>query len=373
MVQGTQCVVVGAGVIGLAIARRLARGGSEVVILEAEDAFGTVTSARNSEVLHAGIYYAPGSLKARLCVSGLNDLYRYCQSRGVAHARTGKLIVAASAGQADAMLALAENGRANGVEGLEWLDRARALELEPALACEGALSSPSTGIIDSHGLMLSYLGEAEDAGAAVAYRSRLTGGEVRGGGGFRLRVAGPDGAETALECSTLVNAAGLGAQDVAGSIAGLPSASVPARHLCKGSYFTMTGKAPFSRLIYPAPDSASLGIHLTLDLAGQARFGPDQEWVREIDYAVDPARGDAFYGAIRRYWPDLPDGALEPAYAGVRPKVQAPDEPPADFVIQGPGDHGVAGLVCLYGLESPGLTASLAIADMVAGLVLEAG
>lgn len=372
MVQSTECVVVGAGVIGLAVARRVARGGSEVIVLEAEDGFGTATSSRNSEVLHAGIYYTPGSLKARLCVSGLGDLYRYCQSRGVAHARTGKLIVAATTGQAEVLLALAENGRANGVEGLEWLDRARAVELEPALACAGALASPSTGIIDSHGLMLSYLGEAEDAGAAVAYRSRLTGAEVKPGGGFRLRVRGPDGAEAALECGALVNAAGLGAQDVAGSIEGLPADSVPARHLCKGSYFTVTGRAPFRRLIYPAPDSASLGIHLTLDLAGQARFGPDQEWVGKIDYAVEPARAEAFYGAIRRYWPDLPDGALEPAYAGIRPKVQAPGEPPADFVIQGPGEHGVAGLVCLYGLESPGLTASLAIADMVAALLLEA-
>lgn len=353
-------MVVGAGVIGLAIARALAKKGQEVIVLEAADAIGTGTSSRNSEVIHAGIYYAQDSLKARLCVTGKAQLYDYCAARGVDHKRCGKLIVATSAAQLDDLKRIQAHAKANGVDDLTWLDRAAVHAMEPALKAEAALLSPSTGIIDSHGLMLAYQGDAEAAGAMIAYLSPFETARVVDDG-FVLSVGGAEPME--LACRTLINAAGLGAQKVANALEGLDKAHVPPLYLAKGNYFTLSSRAPFSHLIYPVPEQAGLGVHLTLDLQGQARFGPDVEWVDAVDYTVDPSRGDSFYAAIRRYWPDLADGALAPGYAGIRPKLQAPGEPARDFLMQGPAVHGVPGLVNLFGMESPGLTASLAIAD----------
>jgi L-2-hydroxyglutarate oxidase LhgO len=360
-------LVIGAGVVGLAAARALARTGREVVIAEALDAFGSVTSARNSEVIHAGLYYPTGSLKARWCVRGREQLYAYCAERGIAHRRCGKLIVATAESQHAKLAALQAQAVANGVHDLQPLGAAEARALEPALACTAALHSPSTGIIDSHGLMLALLGDAEAAGAALALCSPVTGGAVTADG-LVVEVGGV--APTTLRAREVVNAAGLSAPTVARALRGLP-APVPAARFCKGSYFACAGRAPFSRLIYPLPEAAGLGVHVTLDLAGQMRFGPDVEWLdgvadaAALDYRVDPARQAGMADAIRRYWPALPDGALAPAYAGVRPKISAPDEPAADFRLDGPAAHGVAGLVNLFGIESPGLTACLAIADAV--------
>lgn len=368
MVDHVECVIVGAGVVGLAIARRLAGAGREVLVLEAADAIGTATSSRSSEVVHAGIYYSEGSLKARLCVAGKNALYDYCAARGIAHARLGKLIVAMSDGEAAALAALAARGRANGVGDLRFVEGAEAKAMEPELRCTAALLSPSTGIVDSHALMLAYQGDAETDGAVVALRSRLVSGRITETG-FRLEAVDGAGTLTSLACGALVNAAGLGAQEVASSLDGLAARRIPRRYLNKGSYFSLTGRSPFRHLVYPVPGSASLGVHATLDLAGRTRFGPDQQWVDEIDYRVDPSRGRVFSESIRRYYPALADGALQPDYAGIRPKVQAPGTPPADFVIDGPGDHGVPGLVNLFGIESPGLTASLAIAGHVADML----
>ncbi|RTL50135.1 MAG: NAD(P)/FAD-dependent oxidoreductase [Rhodocyclaceae bacterium] len=364
--EQVDCVVIGAGVVGLAVARRLAAAGREVVIVEAEDAIGTGISARNSEVIHAGIYYPRGSLKARLCVAGRKQLYDYCAQRGIAHRRCGKLIVATAPHQLPDLARIAEAARANGVDDLAPLSAEEARVLEPALSCVAALHSPSTGIVDSHGLMLSLLGDAERDGAVLALKSRVTGGAV-GPDGIELTVES-DGVMT-LRARTVVNCAGLGAQSVARALAGLPAVSVPPLHYAKGNYFSFAGRAPFSRLIYPVPEAAGLGVHLTLDLGGQARFGPDVEWIDAIDYRVSPARAEAFYGEIRRYWPALPDGALNPAYAGIRPKPHAPGEAARDFLFSGPADHGLPGLVNLYGIESPGLTASLAIADHVSDLL----
>lgn len=364
--ERVDCIVIGAGVVGLAVARRLALEGREVVVLEAEDAIGMHTSSRNSEVIHAGIYYAPGSLKARLCVPGRLALYRYCEEHGVAHRRCGKLIVAAHEGHRPALEKLHAQANANGVGDLQWLTAAQALAMEPQLACVAALFSPSTGIIDSHGLMLAYQGDAEARGAAIALRSPVQGGRITGDG-IELEVGGAQ--PMRIQARVVVNSAGLHAQRVASSLHGLPADRVPPSYYCKGNYYSLAGRAPFSRLIYPVPEAAGLGVHLTLDLAGQARFGPDVEWVEAIDYRVDPRRSDAFYREIRRYWPRLADRALQPAYSGIRPKIQAPGEPARDFLIEGPGDHGVAGLVNLFGIESPGLTASLAIADHVHDLM----
>ncbi len=366
MTERVECVVVGAGVVGLAVARRLAMAGREVVVLEAAETIGTGTSSRNSEVIHAGIYYATDSLKARLCVAGNEALYAYCAARAIAHARVGKIIVATNDDEVAILHRLRDQGLTNRVPGLEIIDGAATRALEPRIISAGALLSPSSGIIDSHGLMLSLQGDAEAHGAAFAFNTPLVGGKA-GAEGIRIEAGGA--APMALDCAVLVNAAGLGAQAVAAAIDGIPAATIPRRHLAKGSYFTLSGKAPFSRLIYPVPGPASLGIHFTVDLGGRPRFGPDAEWVDDIDYDVDPRRAEAFYAAIRRYWPDLADGALHPAYAGVRPKVQAPGEPPADFVIQGAAVHGVPGLVNLFGIESPGLTASMAIADHVAAML----
>ncbi len=359
-------VVVGAGVIGLAVARALALQGREVLVLEAEATIGSATSSRNSEVIHAGIYYPTDSNKARFCVAGKQALYRFCVSHGVAHARCGKLVVAADEAQAASLEALQCRAAANGVADLRLVDRAELRELEPEVVGALALLSPSTGIIDSHGFMLALQGDAEAAGAMVAYKSPLLSGHVTGRG-IRLAVGGVQPIE--LLCARLVNAAGLHAQALARRLDGLPSDSIPPLHYSKGNYYTLSGRAPFRHLIYPVPEPGGLGVHVTVDLGGQARFGPDVEWVEAIDYDVDPARADAFYQAVRRYWPGLPDGALQPGYAGIRPKVVPPGAPAGDFVVQGPAAHGVAGLVNLYGIESPGFTAALAIADHVAQLL----
>jgi L-2-hydroxyglutarate oxidase LhgO len=360
------CIVVGAGVVGLAVARALAIAGREVILIDAERHIGSGVSSRNSEVIHAGLYYAPGSLKARLCVEGKHKLYEYCAARGVPYRRCGKLIVASEPGQEarlDEFVALAA---AAGVDDLQLLSGAEARRLEPALRCSAALLSPSTGIVDSHAFMLALQGEAEAHGALSALGTTLTRVEP-GDSGLRLFL---DGASApALEAGLLVNCAGLAAQALAGRIAGFPAAAIPPLHLAKGSYFALAGRAPFDRLIYPLPQIGGLGVHLTLDMAGQARFGPDVEWVDRLDYDVDPHRADVFYAAIRSYWPALPDGALSPAYAGIRPKLSGPGEPAADFRIQTADDHGVAGVINLFGIESPGLTASLAIADRVVELV----
>jgi L-2-hydroxyglutarate oxidase LhgO len=361
------CVVVGAGVVGLAIARAIALGGAEVIVLERNDAIGTETSARNSGVIHAGIYYPTGSLKARLCVVGKDRLYAYCAEHGVPHDRMGKLIVATSADQVPALEALAVKAAENGVLDMERLSSAEARALEPEVACVGALLSPSTGIIDVHALMLAYLGDAESNGAMLALNSPVLAGRVLPNG-FELDIGGAE--PTTIACRRLVNSAGLGAQAVARSLVGLDPATVPQGYLCKGNYFTLLGKSPFKRLVYPMPELAGIGVHVTLDIGGQARFGPDVEWTEAIDYNVNPARSEPFYAGIRRYWPNLPDGALAPGYAGIRPKLQTPTGPAQDFLIQGPLQHGVPGLVNLYGIESPGLTSSLAIADEVAAMLV---
>ena len=357
-------VVIGAGVVGLAVARALALQGREVMVLEAADAFGTGTSARNSEVIHAGIYYPAGSLKARLCVQGKQMLYDYCAERGIAHQRCGKLIVATSADQVDELRAIQQRAAANGVHDLRLLTRAEAQALEPSLQCHAALLSPSTGIVDSHGLMLSLLGDLEQAGGLLAVNSEvksLAALEDKAQAAIKMEVFG-GGERVELIARQVVNAAGLHAPALAARTRGLDLRHVPQAHFAKGNYFTLSGRAPFSRLIYPVPEPGGLGVHLTLDLGGQAKFGPDVQWVDSPhDLEVDAARGNAFYAEVRRYWPELRDGALQPGYAGIRPKISAPGEPAADFVIQGPREHGVPGLVNLFGIESPGLTSCLAL------------
>ena len=349
-------VVIGAGVVGLAVARALALAGREVVILEGEDAIGTHTSSRNSEVIHAGIYYPKGSLKARSCVQGKELLYEYCVSHGVPHRRCGKLIVATDERQIDELKAIQAKAHANGVTDVVWMTRQQAVALEPELRCAAALYSPSTGIIDSHALMLAYLGDAEAKGAMLALKSPLEKCEVVAGG-FVLQES--------IHARTLVNSAGLKAPSVAKAIQGYPAEKAPGEFYAKGNYYSLNGKNPFSRLVYPVPEPGGLGVHVTLDLAGQARFGPDVEWIDRIAYDVDPKRAERFYAAIRRYWPGLPDASLSPGYAGIRPKTAGPKDPAPDFQIQGPRAHGVPGLVHLFGIESPGLTSSLALAEAV--------
>jgi L-2-hydroxyglutarate oxidase LhgO len=357
-----ECVVVGAGVVGLAVARALALAGREVLVIERAYTIGFETSSRNSEVIHGGLYYRSGSLKARSCVEGRQRLYAYCREHGIPHARTGKLIVATNETEISGLEKIAATARANGVDDLEWLDQVQARRLEPALHCVAALLSPSTGIVDSHALMLAYQGEAEAAGAMVVLRTPVLRGKVRAGG-FELTIGG--GEPMAIRCRLLVNTAGLYAPALAGAIEGVPKETIPPAFFCRGVYFTLTGRAPFQRLIYPVPVAGGLGVHITLDLAGQARFGPDVEWISSVDYTVDPARGEVFYAAVRTYWPELRDRSLQPGYAGIRPKISGPSEPAADFVVQGPETHRVSGLVNLYGIESPGLTASLPLADEV--------
>ncbi|MEX2518371.1 MAG: NAD(P)/FAD-dependent oxidoreductase [Paracoccaceae bacterium] len=362
--EEVETVVIGAGVIGLALARELARRGREVLILEASGAFGSETSSRNSEVIHAGIYYPTGSLKARLCVEGRKRLYEYCATRGLEARPLGKLIVATTEEELAGVGRLAAQAALNGVERLRRLSGAEARAMEPELAAVGALHSPETGIVDCHGLMLSLLGEAETAGAMLALRAPAQsihpcprGFEVAVGGEAPMRIRARE----------VVNASGHAAPGLSAGVAPAPKA-----WMAKGNYFRLEGRAPFSRLIYPAPVVGGLGVHLTLDLGGQARFGPDVEWVERAEYAVDPARGAAFYAAIRRYWPGLPDGALQPDYAGLRPKLAGPESgEAADFRIEGPESHHRTGYLALYGIESPGLTAALAIAAYGAALLDE--
>ena len=369
--ESIEAVVIGAGVVGLACARALAGRGFETVILERQGAFGTETSARNSEVIHAGLYYPAASLKARLCVAGRRQLYEFCATHAVGHRRCGKLIVATSPDQERQLATLQRQGDANGVDDLQRLSAAEARALEPELACTAALLSPSTGIVDSHGLMLALLGDAQRDGTLLALHSPLSHGAL-GPTGMVLESGGAD--RLRFKASLVVNAAGLWAPEVAASLAGFPRALIPANFHAKGNYYALAGRAPFSRLLYPLPEAGGLGVHLTLDLGGQARFGPDVEWLPDpapaqpiggLDYRVDPARADAFYAEIRRYWPALPDDALAPAYAGIRPKIAGRGQPAADFLVQGPAQHGIRGLVNLFGIESPGLTACLAIAEQV--------
>lgn len=359
MTFDVECIVVGAGVVGLAVARALARSGREVVVLEAENAIGTGISSRNSEVIHAGLYYPPDSLKARYCVRGRQMLYEYCASHGVPFRRTGKLVVACDASEATTLESIEARARRNGVEGLAWLDRRTALSMEPALDVHCALHSPETGIVDTHSLMLSLLGEAQDHGAMVAFLSPVIAGSV-GPDGVSVEVGGKEPGVLTARC--LVNAAGLAAASVAGGFEGL-TRPPPAMRFAKGNYFGLNGRAPFSRLVYPVPEPGGLGVHLTLDMGGRARFGPDVEWIDAIDFAVDPGRAEPFYAAIRRYWPGLPDNSLHADYSGIRPKIDGQAQP--DFVI----DTANGPMVNLYGIESPGLTSCLAIADDVAGSI----
>ena len=359
--ESVDAIVVGAGVVGLAVARELARAGHDTIILEAEDAIGTHTSSRNSEVIHAGIYYPKGSLKARACVAGKELLYEYCVAHGVPHRRCGKLIVATDASQIEELEQIRRKAHANGVTDVVWMEKAQALAMEPALNCVAALYSPSTGIIDSHALMLAYLGDAEDRGAMLALKTRLIGAQIVADG-FVLHTN-----EMEVSCRILVNSAGLRAPSVARLIEGYEKDRAPGEFYAKGNYYSLTGRAPFSRLVYPVPEPGGLGVHVTLDMAGQARFGPDVEWIDRIDYTVDPKRAERFYAAIRRYWPGLSDGALGPDYAGIRPKITGRGAPAPDFLVQGSREHGVPGLVHLFGIESPGLTASLPLADAVIG------
>ena len=361
-VESVDCVVVGAGVVGLAVARALAMAGREVIVLEAAEAIGTETSSRNSEVIHAGIYYPAGSLMARFCVAGRKQLYGYLAEKGVPHSNCGKLIVATNEVEDGKLEDIRRRAAVNGVDDMRILTAAEAIALEPNLRCTSALLSPSTGIIDSHGYMVALQGDAENAGAVVVFHSPALGGRAVAGG-VEIDVGGAE--PMSLRCNLLVNSAGLHAPKLADGIVGMPKERVPTSYYAKGNYFTLTGRSPFTRLIYPVPVPGGLGVHLTIDLGGQARFGPDVEWIEAIDYRVDPRRADSFYEAVRTYWPDLKDGALQPGYSGIRPKIVPKGAPGQEFVVQGPQTHGVPGLINLFGIESPGLTASLAIAAHV--------
>ncbi len=360
--ERVDCVVVGAGVVGIAVARALALAGREVIVLDAAEGIGTETSSRNSEVIHAGIYYRKDSLMARFCVEGRRRLYEFCRERGVPFDNCGKLIVATDAAESEMLAGIKARADANGVEGMRLLTAAEAKAMEPNLACTAALLSPATGVIDSHAYMLALQGAAEHAGAAFVFLSPVAGGRASGDG-IEIEVGGAE--PMRLGCNLLVNSTGLRAPSFARKITGMPSQLIPGEYYAKGNYFTLGGRSPFSRLIYPVPVPGGLGVHLTLDLGGQARFGPDVEWIDAIDYTVDPRRADSFYAAVRRYWPGLKDGALQPGYAGLRPKIAPRGAPAQDFVVQGPRTHGVPGLVHLFGIESPGLTAAIALADYV--------
>lgn len=360
--EEVDCIVVGAGVVGLAIARALALAGREVIVLEAAEGIGTETSSRNSEVIHAGIYYPAGSLMAKLCVAGKRALYQFCAERGVPHINCGKLIVATDAREDSMLAGIKQRAENNGVEGMRVLTAPEAIELEPNLSCTSALYSASTGIIDSHAYMVALQGDAENAGAVLVFFSPVLGARAAGRG-MEVDVGGEE--PVTLRCRLLINAAGLHAPGLAQKIDGMPPDRIPQAYYAKGNYFTLAAKSPFSRLIYPVPVPGGLGVHLTVDLGGQARFGPDVEWIDGIDYTVDPRRADSFYAAVRKYWPGLKDGALQPGYAGIRPKIVPKGAPGQDFVVQGPQTHGLPGLINLFGIESPGLTASLAIADHV--------
>jgi len=365
-------VVIGAGAVGLAVGRALAQAGREVIVAEAQAAIGQGVSSRNSEVIHAGLYYTPGSLKARLCVRGKELLYALCASHGVEHSRCGKLTVANSEEEVQALRGLQDRAGANGVP-VQWLQAREAQALEPALRCVAALHSPSTGIVDSHGFMLALQGDLERAGGMVALGSAVDGVRLAAHGPHMVRLA--DGGE--LEAAIVVNAASLHACALARRFDGLEARFIPRERFAKGNYYALNGRSPFTRLIYPAPADAWLGVHLTLDLGGQAKFGPDLEWLdvqvpEQIDYTVDPGRSEAFHAEVRRYWPGLPDGALSPSYSGVRPKIHGPDDKAPDFRVDGPAFHGVPGLLNLFGIESPGLTSALAIGELSAALLLPA-
>jgi len=362
------CVVIGAGVIGLAVAREMALQGRETILLEREPSFGTISSARNSEVIHAGIYYPQDSLKAKLCVQGNRMLYEYCRTHQVATQSYGKLIVATDLNQIDDLQALLYKAQNNGVPDIKMISGDEAKQLEPLLHCVAAMLSPTTGIVDSHGFMLSLLGGFEDAGGMVAYQSPLMSARPIGANakdGFELEIGGPDGVH--IQTKLLINCAGMSAPAVAQKIHSLGKDQIPKAYFAKGNYFSLSGKSPFNHLIYPIPEPGGLGVHLTLDMGGQAKFGPDVEWLDideegQIDYKVNPTRGDGFYEAVRRYWPGLKDQSLQPDYSGVRAKIVPPNAPAGDFCFNTPRDHGLDGLFNLYGFESPGLTSSLAIA-----------
>jgi L-2-hydroxyglutarate oxidase LhgO len=361
-VDEVEAVVVGAGIIGLAVARALALAGREVIVLERAYTIGFETSSRNSEVIHGGLYYPKGSLKATACVEGRQRLYAYCAEHGVPHRNCGKLIVATNAQESELLASIKGRAEANGVEGMQLLSGNAATQLEPNLHCTAALLSPATGIVDSHGYMLALQGDAEERGAMLAFHSPVLKGRATDDG-IEIEVGGAE--PMTVRARTLINSAGLHAPGLAQKIAGTPADKIPTAYYAKGNYFTLTGRSPFSRLIYPVPVPGGLGVHITVDLGGQAKFGPDVEWIDGIDYSVDPHRADKFYAAVRKYWPALKDGTLQPGYAGIRPKTVPHGAPAQDFQIQGPAEHGVSGLVNLFGIESPGLTASLALAERV--------
>jgi L-2-hydroxyglutarate oxidase LhgO len=358
-----EVLVVGAGVVGLAIGRALALRGHSVIVAERTGGIGNGVSSRNSEVIHGGMYYPSGSLRARHCVAGRRLLYAFCESHGVPFAKCGKLIVATNDLEQAKIEGIYQQGLANGVEGLELIGGNAARDLEPALSATAAVLSSETGIIDSHRLMLALQGDLEDRGGAIAFRTSVT-RLRRAPAGWEVHLDGPD--EEPILVDAVVNSAGLGAQALARATEGYPAGRVPRQVLARGNYFSCLGRPAFTRLIYPAPVEGGLGTHLTLDLAGRVRFGPDVEWTETETYDVDPRRAESFYASIRRYWPGLPDGALVPDYAGIRPKLTGPGEPPADFVVEGPAEHGLPGLVHLFGIESPGLTSSLSLAEDVA-------
>jgi L-2-hydroxyglutarate oxidase LhgO len=375
--EQVDCVVVGAGVVGLAVAREMALQGRETILLEREASFGTISSARNSEVIHAGIYYPKDSLKAKLCVEGNRLLYEYCRSHQVSTKACGKLIVAADANQLDDLQAILYKAQNNQVPDIKMISGAQAKALEPELRCEAAVLSSSTGVVDSHGLMLSLLGGFEDAGGMVAYQSPLLGAKPIGNhaeGGFELTIGGADG--MTIQTKLLINCAGLSAPALAQKIEGLSKDLIPKAYFAKGNYFSLSGKSPFSHLIYPIPEPGGLGVHLTLDMGGQAKFGPDVEWLdiddeSQINYTVDQGRGDGFYAAVRKYWPGLKDGSLQADYSGVRAKIVPPNAPAGDFYFEGPQQHQLQGLFNLYGFESPGLTSCFAIAEHLEVLIKE--
>ncbi len=363
--ETADCIVVGAGVVGLGVARTLAAAGREVLVLEAEPRIGEHTSSRNSEVIHAGLYYKKGTLRQHLFPRAPRLMYAYCAEHGVPHKRLGKLVVARRAEEVEPLRHHMAHAAEAGLDDLQWLTPDQARELEPNLSCHAAYLSPSSGIVDSHALMLTYQGEVENRGGRVVLRAPVTGGEVMSHG-IRVDVGGAD--PTTLMCKTLINCAGHGAPPLARAIAGVPADKVPRNFFRRGVYFSVTGR-PFKRLIYPMHGPGGMDIHAVIDLAGNVRFGPDVEWVDRLDYTVDPNRAEAFYRSIRTFWPALPDGALAPAYAGIRPKITGPDEAPADFWIRGPRDHGIPHLVNLFGIELPGLTSSLAIGEYVAKML----
>lgn len=361
MDDAVDCVVIGAGVVGLAVARSCALAGRSTILVERQRQFGTGISSRNSGVIHSGIHNAPGTLKSTLCLRGAALLREYCAGRHVPHSLCGKLIIATGASELPRLAALHTAALDRGIPGARMLGPEELRRLEPALAAQAAIHLPAVGVVDAHALMGALLADFESAGGSFLLQNEVT-AVARAGEGFVVRVTG---SAAGLNARALVNAAGLDAPALARRIEGLPPASIPPLHLAKGNYFQLNGRSPFRQLVYPLPVDGGLGVHLTLDIDGRARFGPDVEWIEAIDYGVAESRAEAFYVAIRRYWPGLPDGALSPAYAGIRPKLSGPGMPPADFCIQDRSAHGVAGLVCLYGIESPGLTAALAIAEQV--------